>query len=151
MSATGSDGLWFWNRWLKSGYSDLGPITIPPRPQAIMLTDRNDGSQWLVWYNPGPPERLSIYNDPATIALLSRQEGLRIYSATDAGPIFTEDGRFLMILRGGRIGFDFEPYEQGVENASDAPLYARNGVNAIQINLVANPISVTNAHIGLVS
>jgi hypothetical protein len=152
MSATGSDGLWFWDRWLKSGYSDLGPITISPRPQLIILTDRADGTPWALWYEPGPPERLAILSDPATIAQISRQEGTRIYQQFDVGPLFTEDGRYLLIVRSGHLGFDFEPYPNMEQAASDAPIYARNGINSIQVNLItANPPLNTTTRIGLAS
>lgn len=37
------------------GYTDMGPIQIPPLPQAFLIQDRGDGTWWLLAYSITPP------------------------------------------------------------------------------------------------
>lgn len=103
------------------GYTDLGPIQIPPRPQAIILTDRDDGTQWLVSFNTTEPERLSITD---TFSTIQRREGARVYEADD-GPKMDEDGQFTLFVRGGRIGLEYNEFATGITARDDEPPYAR--------------------------
>lgn len=130
------------NRRLKTGYSDLGPIQIPPRPQAIVLTDRANGSKWLVTFNTSNPERLSISSVYSTI---QRREGLRIYEADD-GPKMDEDGEFTLIIRNGRIGFDFTAFSRKETARDDSPPYARQ--SATQRKLIMSSVNPTTLHLG---
>lgn len=109
------------SRRLRSGYTDLGPIQIPVRPQAIVLTDRDDGTKWLVSFNTSAPERLSI---SSVYVSIQRREGVRIYEAND-GPKMDEDGEFTLIIRGGRIGLDYTPFPFWQAARDDSPPYSR--------------------------
>lgn len=126
------------NRRLRSGYTDLGRIQIPPRPQAIVLTDRGDGSKWLISFNTTAPERLSIVSDYDTI---QRIEGIRIYEAND-GPKMDEDGEYTLIIRNGRLGFDYNRFPRQVSARDDSPPYARQSINEREL------IMDSLAHIG---
>lgn len=131
-----------WNRRLKSGYSDLGPIRIPPLGGAIVLTDRTDGTKWLVSFSTDPIERLSIVSSFDTI---QRREGVREYEADD-GPKMDEDGQFTIIIRNGRIGLDFIPFIGDEVARDDAPPYSRTASQ--QRALIIDTIDPITAHIG---
>lgn len=111
------------DRRLRSGYFDLGPFKLPIRPQAVILTDRDDGTKWLISFNTSAPERLSINTEYAT---LYNKEDIRTYSAND-GPRMDEDGEYRLMVRGGRLGFDYTPFSQAISASSDNPSYARLG------------------------
>lgn len=109
------------DRRLRNGYTDLGPIQIPPRPQGIVLTDRADGTRWLVSFNTASPERLSINSIYSTI---QTTEGVRVYEAND-GPKMDEDGEFTIILRNGRIGLEYNQFSRSTTARDDPPPFAR--------------------------
>lgn len=132
----------WWNRRLRSGYSDLGRVQIPPRPQIIILTDRVDGSQWMVSFNSSAPERLSIVS---TFSTIQRLEGARIYSANE-GPTMDEDGEFILFIRGGRIGLEYSKFAIGEIALADAPPYARQTSDQRQLNL--DSINPRVVHLG---
>lgn len=119
----------FWNRWLPSGYSDFGPIQIPPYPQIVILTDRADGSLWTISFNntTSTPERLSISN---VFASIQRNEGARVYKVNDE-PYITGDYR--LIIRSGRIGLEYLPLPIGVEDNDDPPIYAETLTRATRL------------------
>lgn len=125
-----------------NGYSNLGPIQIPPRPQAIVLTDRADGTKWLVSFNSNPPERLSIVSNYDTIR---RREGVRLYEAND-GPKMDEDGEFTLIIRGGRIGLDYTPFPRSQTARDDSPPYSRQ--SSSQRELIMSNTNPTTFHLG---
>lgn len=130
------------DRRLRNGYSNLGPIQIPPRPQAIVLTDRADGTKWLVSFNTTAPERLSIVSAYATI---QRREGLRIYEADD-GPKMDEDGEFTLIIRGGHIGLDYATFPRYETARDDSPPYARQ--TSAQRELIMDNVNPNTSHLG---
>lgn len=129
-------------RRLQNGYSDLGPIQIPPRPQAIVLTDRADGSKWLVSFNTSSPERLSIVSSYSTI---HRKEGIRSYEADD-GPKMDEDGEYTLIIRNGHIGLDYAPFSRAETGRDDSPPYARK--TSTQRELIMDNINPITFHLG---
>lgn len=134
---------YWWNqRRRTNGFSDLGSIQIPPRPQAIVLTDRADGSRWLVSFNTTSPERLSISSDYSTI---QKREGFRIYEAND-GPKMDEDGEYTLIVRSGHIGFDYTPFVRGEIARDDSPPFARQA--SAQRELIMSNIEPARAKIG---
>lgn len=111
-----------WDRRLKNGYSDLGPISIPPHGVAFVLTDRADGTKYLVSYNiTSAVERLSINTVYSTI---QKKEGVRIYAADD-GPYMDEDGQYRIFVRAGRIGLDYAEFPRAVVDEDQAPPYSR--------------------------
>lgn len=132
------------NRRQKSGYSDLGRIQIPPMAQAIVLTDRADGTLWLVSFNTSAPEHLSISSDYSTI---QHREGVRLYAADD-GPKMDEDGEFTLMVRGGRLGFDYNRFAGQAVARDDPPPYSRQ-ISA-QRKLIMNILSLSNLHIGYI-
>lgn len=129
-------------RW--NGYTNMGPTVIPPLPQYMVLTDRADGTLWFVSFNPTAPTHLTSNNDPTVIALAMRSEGVRIYAASD-GPFMDEDGEFMLIVRSGRLGFDYNVFPVGLKQLSDAPQYARK---ASLLRLLKMDNTSARGHIG---
>lgn len=132
-------------RWM--GYTDIGPIIIPSRPQVVILTDRADGTQWAVSFTITPIERLTISND-AMVVGVKIQEGARVYDK-DSGPFMDEDGEFKLMIRSGHLGFDYIQFPIGLKGLADAPQYARNGVNSRQLNM-DNTLPLSS-HIGYIA
>lgn len=130
------------DRRLRNGYSNLGPIKIPPQPQAIILTDRANGSLWMVSFNTTSPERLSISSIYSTIQTI---EGIRLY-ANDDGPKMDEDGEYTLIIRNGHLGFDYNPFPRYETARDDSPPYARQ--TADQRELIMDGVNPISAHIG---
>lgn len=116
-----------WDRRKKNGYSDFGPIQIPPYPQIVVLIDRADSSQWVVSFETNPIERISIV-DLATFAAVQKREGARIYKGNHGPGIQQVDkldfGWFTLFVRSGRLGVDFENAPQMGIQTESAPIYA---------------------------
>lgn len=125
----------------------MGPIIIPNRPSFVILTDRADGSAWMLTYNNDSGiERLSITQPP----LNYRNEGARIYDANN-GPVLDEDGEYSVIVRGGRVGIEYTPFPVSIVGRDDAPTYARKaGNNSRRIVIDPAPLLVTTVHIGMI-
>lgn len=102
----------------------LGPVHIPPVPEAIILTDRDDGTKWLIsWDNV-----VTSIDNRGHITLNSTiamgQEAVRTYGVDD-GPKLGGSGEYSLIVRGGHLGLDYEPFSRGVEDIDNAPTFAR--------------------------
>lgn len=131
------------------GYTDLGSIQIPPTPQPLILTDRADGTQWLLSFNTSPETDdtygyISVNSDTA----ITRRESAKIFTI-DEGPKFGAEGEFTLFIRSGRIGIDYTPFDVGIEDRDDAPIYARKrGNNRITRQLyMVNFEQLTNVHL----
>lgn len=115
------------NRRLRNGYSNFGAIAIPPLPSPIILTDRDDGTKWLVSFDitTSPPVdgygRIMINSVYGNIG---RRDGIAEYAAGDE-PYLEQDGQYKLIVREGRLGFEFIPFEQGNTDNDGMKLYAR--------------------------
>lgn len=121
----------------RGGYTDFGSIQIPPLSPAIVLTDRADGSLWLLSFN-STFERLSINSDFSTI---KNKEGVRIYEA-NLGPAMDEDGEFTIFVRSGRVGIDYNPFPRPVIAYDNAPPYARQSASQRQMKISALNIAL---------
>src|SRR5262245_52254782 len=98
------------------GYLDMGRIQIPPLPQNIILTDRADGTQWLLSHS----DRTEPSSDgEGHIAIISNfhltDSDYVIYGAYDE-PVLKEDPRVRLIVRGGRLGYDIEELPRMVQD-----------------------------------
>lgn len=127
---------------LFSGYTNLGTIQIPARQPAIILTDRADGTLWLVSFNTTPPEHLSISTE---FSIIRHREGARVYEADD-GPKMDESGEYTLMVRGGRIGLDYIPFRQAQTARDDSPPYARKTSESRK--LILDTINPRLVHLG---
>lgn len=46
--------------WPYFGYSDLGPVQIPPLPQIVGMTDRTTGKVWYLCFDPAVGDRVCL-------------------------------------------------------------------------------------------
>lgn len=133
---------WWYERRRKSGYYDMGPVQIPPRPQAVVLTDRTDGSQWMISFETNPT-RISITNDQTVI----KRDGARVYDK-DSGPVF-DNGELMLVLDGGRLGVIPTPLQGAETYYSNELPYAREINDSRLVSVDTTDISVL--HIGIPS
>lgn len=119
------------SRKMRNGYTDFGGIQIPPRAQAFVLTDRDTGTKYLVSYNTDSfgVTRLSLNTDYANI---QRVDGVQSYEAYD-GPKIDTDGQYTVIVRSGRIGYDYTAYPRAITDMDQAPPYSRTTSSQKQV------------------
>src|SRR3990167_3608969 len=108
------------------GHTDMGMIRIPALPQFIVMTDRADGKLWVLTHG-SDGEHIAI-NDDLTVLDL----GQRTWTSTTYGP---NDGPYLptnpgvrLIVRAGRLGYEFITQDQGVSDQDQARLLTRRRV-----------------------
>lgn len=134
----------WWERRLKSGYANLGPITIPPLPQSIILTDRTTLQQWLLSFRTNP-DRISITQDLFSI---QKREGARVFDK-DTRPVFEVGlGKYSLFLDNGRLGVAFNSFPGDVTEFDNAPLYARQLNDKRVVNFDTADIRVL--HLGII-
>lgn len=100
-------------------------VRIPPIPRGIVLTDRDDGTLWILTHNtvessPDGDGHVSIKD---TFALTQDH---RIYTANE-GPVLGEHGTIRLLVRGGRLGYEMVSWGQGIRSVSQQTVHTRNG------------------------
>lgn len=135
-------GFW-WDRRLPSGYTDMGKINIPVRPQAFILTDRTTGVQWMVSFETNP-DRIGITDDMT----LQKNQGARVYDK-DSGPAVGTNGQYMLTLDNGRLAI-IDGQLQGDETyySNELP-YARQFNDQRLTNVDVD--NIKTLHIGIVS
>lgn len=136
---------WGW-RWTKSGYADFGRVEVPPRPRVLQLTDRNDGSIWSVTFETSPVERISI--SQGIIDGYIRTRGSQIYDNV-SGPVVDDLGQYVLFIRGGRLGVEFQPFVLGETFRSTELSFAMTSTDQRQINLDSDDVTVL--HLGYIA
>lgn len=120
----GRPGVWY-------GYTDMGPIQIPPLPRHIILTDRDgSGAKWWLTFNLSPTTSDGFgYVSISSTLPPSGQESIT-YAAFNEPYIPLSSGVARLIVRGGYLGVDASPPGQGITDAETLQLYARQaGLN----------------------
>jgi len=134
------------DRRLKTGYSDLGRLIIPVLPSPIILTDRDDGTLWVLSFDTSAPTvdgygHISINSD---IRYFQRNEVAKVYPADD-GPVL---GPYVLFIRAGRIGLDYTAYDIGETDRDGSPVYARKrGVRTFRQVYVTHPENPEIVHL----
>lgn len=133
-------------RRLPNGYSDLGPVIIPPLPQPIVLTDRRTRTQYMVTYSTvdATPDDLGHLAINTNITF-EKKVGIRVYDDPFDGPVFGDHGEYRLMIRNARIGIDYTPYAHGEQDRDGAPIFARNITNKgfeKMYTSVADPVTV---------
>lgn len=107
------------------GYWNLGPIRIPPLPQGIVLTDRDDGTLWLLSLNvvESSPDDNGHFSITDTIP---SNMDTRTFEANDE-PYMAENSRVRILIRGGRIGYEIDEPPIGITDRDIGKLMARSG------------------------
>lgn len=83
------------------GFTDLGSVHVPPFPQHIVLTDRDDGTQWALSHqdDAGTPRVILTDTIPST-------PDKYIYGANEGPIVATSAGRYRLLVRDGRLGYE---------------------------------------------
>lgn len=118
------------------GYTDLGRIRIPPLPQYTIMTDRADGTKWLLQWN---TTHFSIDGNgyiSITTVLPSTPDKL-IYGPYE-GPFVQEQNAaqgnpvLRLLIRGGRLGYE-SLQDQGVQSIDNPRVLTRRvGSNTLR-------------------
>lgn len=114
------------------GYTDIGRIRIPPLPQYIVMTDRADGTRWLLTYNlsegPDGDGRISITDMlPSTpdVLLFGPYDGPYLDGTDQQGrPIIR------LLIRSGRLGYE-QVMIQGITSIANVRILTRLGLSHI--------------------
>jgi hypothetical protein len=120
----GRPGLWY-------GFTDFGPIQIPPTPMYLSLTDRADGvTQWWLTYSLTPPGPDGL----GYIAINSAPPPFGYPSVTFAPygePYFPgSNGAKRLIVRGAQLGAEIIVPPLMVRDEGQEQIYARmQGLN----------------------
>lgn len=124
---------WWGFRRKKSGYVDMGPIRIPLIPEPLVLTDRADGSKWMLSFSSAqsPPDsdgRVSLNS-----ISIEQFYGQRIPQAQDGIYICG----YILFIRSGRLGIDDEWLHIDADTEGP-PQFARMTGNQLYRQLVIN-------------
>lgn len=91
------------------GYTDLGPVQVPPRPRYIIMTDRADGTKWLLTHNlvdgPDADGRIALSNTLPTTpdkVVYGAYEGPYVQESTheQGSPVLR------LLVREGHLGYE---------------------------------------------
>lgn len=100
-----------------------GKITFPILPQGTVLTDRDDGTLWLITHNTTE----SSSDDLGYIAItdeIDRRLPVQIYEAYSE-PTVEDRHQIRLFVRGGNLGMDIVDRGQGITDIDNAPIYSR--------------------------
>lgn len=124
------------------GYIDMGKVRVPPLPQYMVMTDRADGTLWLLSYN------LTDLNPPAdgfgrisiTDVLPSTPDKLIFgpYEGPYVQEVTNEQGNPIirLLIRDGHIGYEMPNFGPGVQSLDTARVLTRRGVANILREIV---------------
>lgn len=93
-----------------------------PLPPAFTLTDRDDGTVWLLTHRQSD-ERWAITDDPIPVNL----RGFVSHYAADLGPIVGINPTIRLLIRGGRIGYEIDPLTGALRDRDQAQVTTRRG------------------------
>ena len=117
------------------GYTDLGPVAVPPQPPICAMTDRTTGVVWFLGFDPANGNRLTISTTADTLPF-SKLRSYRVFGAWD-GP-FIESYGLRMGVDNGRVvfepfpGMDSGPGPYGFQLRNGNTQYAQVGATAIR-------------------
>ena len=112
------------------GYADFGPIHIAPLPQGIVITDRDDGTLWLLSHTQDPvgPDgegyiSINDYIHPAV--------QYKVYAAYDEPivDIIPIHRAIRLLVKGGYLGYEIVDFGRATSDIDYAPIQTRRIVN----------------------
>lgn len=113
-------------RRTRQGWTRMGRFNLPVLPLPVILTDRDDGTLYLVSWNdtsgPDAVGRITLTTDLTA----KQRDGYIIWPAFE-GPVIqgTSNGRYHLMVRSGHLGIDFVAVQQGTSAHNSPPQYAR--------------------------
>lgn len=110
------------------GYTNLGPVRIPPLPPFIFMTDREDGTIW----------QLSHDTDDDHVGIDDSGIGTKVhyelYGPYD-GPWIYADPPIRMLIRDGRLGYDIPDATDLAVKYSNGAIMTREGNTAASFEI----------------
>ncbi len=110
------------------GYYDLGPVQIPPFPVRIILTDRDDGTLWVLTHD-ADREHVVLSDVFPTDTLYT------IYGPYD-GPIVGTNPRIQLLVRDGRLGYEQDDNPPWLNDRDQARVLSRRAANTTYTEIV---------------
>lgn len=107
-------------RVLRSGYTDFGGIRIPALPGNHVLTDRADGTLWMLQHDV-TGGWISI-----TDTWPSRYFEYRVYEPYN-GPVFQGHPTIQLLVRDGYLGYEVTPLDSMIQDMDNTRLLTRRG------------------------
>jgi len=83
----------------RQGFANFGGARIPPIPQHIILTDRDDGTEWVLMHD-ATGQYVGISD-----AGVGRRKDFIVFHPWD-GPTLDGFPNVRMLIRGGRLGYE---------------------------------------------
>lgn len=130
------------------GYADFGPIRIAPLPQGIVLTDRDDGTLWLLSHTQDPVgpdgEGYITINDYIHPAIIHT-----VYDAYEGPIVDTIPIRrtLRLLVRGGYLGYEVIDFGRATTDIDHAPIQTRRIVNRRTANIYVPTSFNTNGNV----
>ncbi len=126
-----------------NGYTNFGGYQFPILPQQIILTDRADGTRWLLSHN-----RTTASSDGLGSISIDDAPNLfrgdyRIYSP-DEGPILATDPTVRLIVRGGYLGVDIEALPTYILDLDQSRVLTRRGTESFSREIIEATSSSDN-------
>ena len=112
------------------GYADFGPIRIAPLPQGIVITDRDDGTLWLLSHTQDPVgpdgEGYVSINDYIHPAI-----HYNVYEAYEEPivDIIPIRQAIRLLVRGGYFGYEIVNFGHATSDINHGPIQTRKEVN----------------------
>lgn len=106
------------------GYTDFGPIRIPPVPRNVVLEDRDTvGTYWLLSFTTTPPgpDGDGYVSINSTIPA----QDIQLYKQFSE-PVLGTHPTIKLFVRGGYLGMEVYELDQGVSDRDDARIVARS-------------------------
>lgn len=148
------------------GYTDIGPVQIPPNPQYLILTDRGTGTLWWVTLNlaSGGTRRVAInsaFPCHTTIDGIGNGQNKptpKVYNNCNLFDAFAEpvvgfvDAQTLvrLIVRDGQLGVSVEPVNRQLGTDPQAPpliLIPDTGIlgfNQVYATIILDTVAANN-------
>lgn len=119
------------------GYTDLGPVAVPPRPPGCALVDRDDGNTYYITETAGGS------SPPIVLTALPSNWTDPIYSAGHEPVIETAAGRVRIYSSNGALGNEAAGDDTARQRTYWPPVYTRRAGFTANIYKVVAPSGFT--------
>lgn len=106
----------------------MGQARIPPIPPRIIMTDRADGSQWLLSYNTTLYPYLDGLGAVSINNVFTVCPNNTIYGAYEGPVLAGAPFEIVLFIRNGTLGFDYEPSGVANQDRNQARIMATLGL-----------------------
>lgn len=104
------------------GYTNMGRVRVPPLPVHIIMTDRDDGTEWVLIHT--SDGEIGV-NDEA----LGNHKDFQRFGPYD-GPYLPRVPQIRLFVRGGRLGYEYETLPPWLSDRDQRRVMTRRGTAA---------------------